>query len=408
MSPQANATMKPLSTPAANTLLADDSFDIEFNGYLSNHAKHAVIALDRLGAPVNRVQAYWDGYAALTPYNLPLHPVAQDWAVVRPATPADWLALRGKKQSWQELVALMNSDLDSSCGGDAAALVRTHAPPLLAGAIGALTHGIVHLGWALDAASPRMTAEGLAYLNFCNLGVDAAKLRSAVHADAGPMQSLVRVAQAVRAEGLGEEWVNRAVQKYGEEFHPELVPAGFQWTLAKVVEDAHPVATDLPAWIEKLSVDKLWEALYRATVWLYFGSRDETGHGSFLVLHTITSLWGLEKVCRVIDDERVTRDAVGSFYAGLVCMLAATGAYPGGGFPEASALEAIQAHLGAEMVDAAEMDWEPMVKKGIAEEEEHNIKIVYVLRELWNRYGRWTGFSKAATVFVLTPNIGPS
>ena len=32
------------------TLLNDQSYHIEFNGFLTNHVKHAVIALNRLGA----------------------------------------------------------------------------------------------------------------------------------------------------------------------------------------------------------------------------------------------------------------------------------------------------------------------------------------------------------------------
>ena len=47
------------------------------------------------------------------------------------------------------------------------------------------------------------------------------------------------------------------------------------------------------------------------------------------------------------------------------------------------------------------------MEKGIAETEEHNIKLVYIMRELSNRYGGWSGFAEAAMAFTLTPNIGP-
>lgn len=46
-----------------------------------------------------------------------------------------------------------------------------------------------------------------------------------------------------------------------------------------------------------------------------------------------------------------------------------------------------------------------MVARGIAEVEEHNIKLVYVMRELWKRYGYWVGFAEAAQAFTLTPNV---
>ena len=44
----------------SDTLLADETYHIEFQGYLSNHAKHAVVALHGLQAPPDLIQKYWD------------------------------------------------------------------------------------------------------------------------------------------------------------------------------------------------------------------------------------------------------------------------------------------------------------------------------------------------------------
>jgi hypothetical protein len=49
-----------------------------------------------------------------------------------------------------------------------------------------------------------------------------------------------------------------------------------------------------------------------------------------------------------------------------------------------------------------------IVKCGCAEQEEHNIKLVYVCKELWNRYGRWKDFSAVARFFALATNITPA
>ena len=38
-----------------NELLDDQRYDIEFNGHLTNHVKHAVIALAGLGVPDERI-----------------------------------------------------------------------------------------------------------------------------------------------------------------------------------------------------------------------------------------------------------------------------------------------------------------------------------------------------------------
>jgi uncharacterized protein (DUF2132 family) len=55
----------------------------------------------------------------------------------------------------------------------------------------------------------------------------------------------------------------------------------------------------------------------------------------------------------------------------------------------------------------AGFDWETTVAAGNQETEAHNIKLVYVMKALWDRY-QWSGFSQAAKCFVLTPSIGPS
>lgn len=43
-----------------DALLADDSYHIEFNSYLTNHVKHAIVALHGLQAPPATIQRYWD------------------------------------------------------------------------------------------------------------------------------------------------------------------------------------------------------------------------------------------------------------------------------------------------------------------------------------------------------------
>ena len=388
--------------PLAQKLLADRVFDIEFHGYLTNHVKHAIIALDRLQAPNERVQEYWNVYTKSTPYNLPLHKVEKDWEQVTLATLDEWKQWRGRKHNWQQQVALMNQELEAR-HGDTNQLVSDFVPDILSGMMGALTHGIIHLGWAIDADSPWMITEGLAYLNFAYVGIPESKLTWNAVDEAEPMDSLQRVAQIWKEQDLGTTWIAQTKALYDETFHPELVPAGFQWEYAKVVDQPHAVATQLPTWIANKNLNDLWESLYRATVYVYLATRDMKGNGNFLVLHLMTSLWALEKTLLVVNDETVTRKAIGYYYAGLVCLLSTAS----NGFPAATSLAAIQTKFPANAVDADKLDWTETVAVGIAEEEEHNIKLVYVMKELWHRYNHWKGFSEAARSFTLTPNVGP-
>jgi hypothetical protein len=41
-------------------LLNDRQYHIEFNYFLTNHAKHAVVALHGLKCPADVIQTYWD------------------------------------------------------------------------------------------------------------------------------------------------------------------------------------------------------------------------------------------------------------------------------------------------------------------------------------------------------------
>ena len=285
----------------------------------------------------------------------------------------------------------MNQELEIR-GGDTNRLIADYAPAIVPGMAGALTHAIIHLGWAIDAASPWMITEGLAYLNFAYIGLDVSNLRFDVHNESDPMESLVRVAKLYKELELETKWIKRVKAEYDESFHPELVPAGFQWHLAKVLNEPHAVATELPTWINSMPIGDLWKALYQATVYLYLATRDSEGNGNFVVLHLITSLWGLESTLTIYANEEQTRQALGLFYASLICVLSTASA----GFPEASKLAHAQSDFALCKTDAVNFDWNNIVSDGISETEEHNIKLVYVMKELWIRYHRWSGFSEAA------------
>jgi hypothetical protein len=404
-----------IMTPVATRLLADRAYDIEFHGFLSNHAKHAVVALDRLGATEERTMEYWDMYTSLTPYNLQLHKVDQDWDGVKPCTMEEWKEWRGQKKHWQEQVMFVYEKLQDKYNGDTNALISEIAPDLLLSPslAGALMHGVIHLGFALDADSLWMTAEGLAYLNFCAIGVDPQVIRMDVHMETSPMETLIRASQAFDDDNLSVAWIQQAKEIHEvESFRPELATAGFQREVAKVMANPHPIARDMPSWLTNMDIPELFESLYRTVTLLYLGTKDEHGTGSFLILHLITSLWGLEHVLQSLSKTKadevydsIVRTAVAQWWANLICFLAASGI----GIPPASALKEMQnGPYGDAMTDAPGLDWSAVVKNAHAETEEHNIKLVYVTQALWHRYGYWHPFFEAANSFTVTPNIGPS
>jgi hypothetical protein len=404
--------MTPLTRSALlQQLLSNRAYDIEFNGYLSNHAKHAIIALERLDAPSSRLQDYWDTYTTLTPYNLALHPVTELDA--QPCTREEWKTLRGKKTKFWNMCKFLEQELDET--GSLETLVQTYAPDLLPGLAGALTHGIIHLGWALDAYDSKsswMVIEGLAYLNFCYLSVHPENFVHGAIQETTALESIRRVAQRWQDENLAETWIAKCKARYDEQsgFHEELIPAGFQWEFSKVLDQQREIMYHLPTWLDTMDVSSLLEELYKTCVLLYLTTLDPNdGHGNFLVLHLITSLWGLEHVLNVINDDKVSREALKCFFAVMVGLLSAST----GGFPSVGAIDAMAAKTWSsfDSNNAQEYElneWPSIVARAIPEEEEHNIKLVYVARELWRRYNYWTGFRQAAKAFTITPNIGPS
>jgi len=50
-------------------------------------------------------------------------------------------------------------------------------------------------------------------------------------------------------------------------------------------------------------------------------------------------------------------------------------------------------------------EWEHIVARALIEAEEHNPKLVYVQRSLWNRFGRRSLFRIAASHFTTTPEV---
>mmetsp|Transcript_10256 Transcript_10256/g.14720 ORF Transcript_10256/g.14720 Transcript_10256/m.14720 type:complete len:297 (+) Transcript_10256:437-1327(+) len=289
-----------------------------------------------------------------------------------------------------------------------------------------------------------MICEGLAYLNFCYLPLDTSLLKhikeeeeesnnkNDTHGpstERTPIDSLIRVAKTWDSEQLKETWIERVKSKYDETFHPELVPAGFQWHLSKILNEPHPIATELPSWIKEIpSSDELWKSMYQAMVYLYLSmrtpalvqnddSKEQEYNGGFVLLHLMTSLWGLEHIVKSLKrrdgsdiSDEIDRTAIGIYYANMIILTATSVA----GFPSVSALQKTREEFPLTIAETDtdtdtddNFNWDKIVERALKEEEEHNIKLVYIMKELWKRYDHWSGFYEAARSFTVTPNIGP-
>jgi hypothetical protein len=383
-----------------DALLNDKTYHIEFNGGLSNHSKHAVIALNGLGAPVERMKSYYATYAALTPYGYPLElPKASQHVITR----ENWELYLGKRTSFSSYCQFFDQE-ERELGMEQ--VLRRYVPAVVPGWVGALTHATIHLGWALDAAHRWMTIEGLAYMVFSYVSCNSEETFSATHGaltEKSPFDSLSRIAVS-RQEELDalRNWVRKVVaeEKYSIAggFHTELARTELQHRIATILAEGHPLIEATPAWIADQDITSIWGEMYYAVTLLYM-SRP----GDFVILHLITSLYGMEQIANRMPPEQ-QKNAIQCFWKGMVGILLAYGE-----IPTRSTLH----ELHAKYKDAIDADgnpsegpgWDQIIPRAMAEAEEHNPKLIYVQKRIWNRYGHRTVFRAAAAHFTVTPRL---
>ncbi|MQY27833.1 questin oxidase family protein [Nocardia aurantia] len=380
---------------AVADLLDDRSHHIEFNGHLTNHVKHAVIALAALGAPESLIRDYHKNYAQLTAYGYPLEPARPP---ARSIDAGSWREFLGQRVHFAAYTAFFDTEVARL--GIAGAVLE-YAPELLRGWIGAFTHATIHLGWAVWADHPGMTAEALAYLAFSFVPV-ADETRRGADTAAGPWDSLLALATA----HAGDEDFRTAVRTIiGDTdtvtgLHPELGRSGLQARVAAVARSGLPQLAGTGRWAAGLDPGVRRAAVRRAVTRLYLAEP-----GDFVVLHLITSLFALEELARVLADESATARLYDLYWAGLRVIVAAERKIPA---PEKlRALADLYETPGGDRTDHATAEFEFAARRSWLEDEEHNPKLVFVLRQWWNEQD-WNAYRHAAAQFTRTPDLPPS
>ncbi|MDX2545247.1 HAD-IA family hydrolase [Streptomyces sp. WI04-05B] len=390
----------PDSTLAGNTLvedmLNDRTHHIEFNGHLTNHVKHAVVALAGLGIDPERIKAYHDNYVTLTPYGCPVEPARAPQQTI---DDDNWLQLLGKRQDFAAYCEFFDRR-EQELG--LAEMLRRYLPPLLSGWVGALQHATIHLGWALDAGNRWMAIEGIAYLAFAH--VDCHPERATVSEAYGaelPKDSLLRIAhywEANRQE-LGA-WVQNLVDDTTADIHPELLRSGLQHRIARILGEGHPRVYETPVWVNDQDTEASWDQLGYLVTLLYLAEP-----GDFLLLHLMTALHAMRHIADALPAEQ-RPEAVKCYWTGILGVL-----FSRGHFASPGKLTALDSLFG---VDTAVDDvtdprwareWEWLVARAAEEEEEHNPKLVYVMREMWHRSGGRSVYRVAAGQFTATPEL---
>ncbi|MEH0419636.1 HAD-IA family hydrolase [Streptomyces sp. B21-083] len=388
----------PDSGPSGDTLvedmLNDRTHHIEFNGHLTNHVKHAVVALAGLGIAPERIKAYHDNYVTLTPYGCPVEPARAPQQTV---DDDNWLQLLGKRQDFAahcEFFDRREQELGMT------EMLRRYLPRLLSGWVGALQHATIHLGWALDAGNRRMAIEGIAYLAFAH--VDCHPERAVVSEAYGaelPKDSLLRIARywEDNRQELGA-WVQHLVDDTTADIHPELLRSGLQHRIARTLGEGHPRIYETPAWVNDQDTDASWDQLGYLVTLLYLAEP-----GDFLLLHLMTALHAMRHIADTLPVEQ-RPEAVKCYWTGILGVL-----FSRGHFARPGKLTALDDLFDTAVDDVTDprwaREWNWLIARAAEEEEEHNPKLVYVMREMWHRTGGRSVYRVAAGQFTATPEL---
>jgi len=286
-------------------------------------------------------------------------------------------------------------------------MLEEYVPSLLPGCVGSLMHGTIHLGWALDSGNRWMIIEGLAYMAFSYVSCHTEKTFPAIHDGPGAhnsvLDSLLGIADAWQTDGDAlRGWLETTLadEKYSVStgFHPELAVTGAQYNVAKVLAEGHPLIHATPVWINDQDMPTIWNQLYEAVTLLYM-----TKPGDFFILHLITSLHAMEQITNQLPIDQQKR-AIKCYWTAMLGILFSLGE-----FPTRATLEALHSKYKDAIDDDGNLtegqEWEQIVARALTEKEEHNPKLVYVERLLWERFGHRSIFRVAAGNFTTSPEV---
>lgn len=305
---------------------AGHRFSSFYRGGLSNHLPMSLVALERLGARQEQLQAFAAAYAGQ------LEALPPPLGVITEETADGFLGRVETEGSWVEFFA------GRLAAAGTQAVLRTWIKRLLPGIGSVAFHAILRLAYALEAGSGREIAHALAQwaADYSTLGE--------LPAFEGPSRSPGEVLAGLAGDPRfftgryrGKRITVRMEQvKADPEFPPLVAAVG---------------ASGLDA-----------PGLARAFLEAYLGT------GNFTVLHAVTGLQAFELLTPFMEDPVLARRRL---WQALVC------AYLSAGGPS----------LGCKLKGDPGLGWEEIRRRAAASQDEHDIKLAYTCWSRWRDCG---------------------
>ncbi|XP_033753327.1 uncharacterized protein LOC117336792 [Pecten maximus] len=364
---------------------------IEYNGFMSNHMAHGIVALKDLGASQEKIGqfAIWCGQLLEQPDH-PDH-AGEDPNTV-PVSEQELKELLGKRKSFYGIRNKYIKKLNDY--GSLEEMIKAEFPKLSRGLGCVALHGLIQLGYGLHATHGSVVCEGLAYLHhsYHALVFDETKAENGISNFGKGGEDILDILREMRADStLRQSMLDGAlvIKKSGR-----FLGSGFSNRFAALTENCGDVLIKYGNRINiPLTKDSLTEAefLTKLSDWLIDQAivvyKLSERANDFFLLHGVTSAWSLRQIIPCLNPKDAM-DAMRTFTCDLMAAYLTV---------DAPALTKISTTMAETVSDKT---WKDIIDKLLALEldphEEHLFKLVQVC------YTQWTAnkFSSNAGVYV--------
>ncbi len=328
-------------------------YHIEYDGFLSNHLAHGVIALEKLGADSKQIGDF------VQRYQKKLEPAREEQHDIKSNKDERVAALLGKHEGYNELFQYYESCV-KQVGIEKA--VRSNIALLAKGMAGSALHGMIHLGYAVNAKHTTLVSEGLAYTHFSHVDI-VGKVEEDMTVCSDFATFLDSISEAIT--NSQEDQVLRNLVDGASEQFKDLKTSTFQ---RKVLALGCPTGQEaLARCFGKVPrpADMAWFVDIALFLFIRTARRESS---DFFLLHGVTCSWAVWQVAQVTAGDTHNET---SLCKSLLHTLGA--AYVAQGCPE----------LAAETSTSEMSSWESILGDALlqTDADEHVYKLVQVAHE---------------------------
>lgn len=353
-----------MSCPAVDSTLTNNStlkYFIEYDGYLTNHLAHGIIALHRLGVPDERIERFIQWY---TPK---LEPPTYDKEDERSVgeLKGERVAFYSILQHYESLLKTKYKSIDE--------LVKNEYPKVSTGMSGSALHGTIHLGYGYAVNSEKIILEGLAYTFHSYRPIVTSRSTEELAAFGNGNSEITDALAAL--ESNKDDLIRQVADGVKEDRWKPLKLGKFQLSVTYLLADHGDMLTDLVLALKLGSelrhsdgtLDPI-KLCRRAVYWSVTVYACAVARNEFFLLHGVTCAWALYQIIPLLGKDDGIR-AVREFLTVLLAVYVSEGA-------SALSTPCLEG-------SSANLDWEDLLKKTVdVDRDEHCYKLVQVCHDM--------------------------